>query len=127
MYFILGLIVGLVVGGGAVWILMRKSKPRLDNASQSNGARADGLPRAESPQSDPGFVNPAVGIKKENIAKLEEFVAGKSVTDKITNDDVQTLLDVSDATAERYLQELESRGLIKQFGEVGKEVYYLKV
>jgi len=42
----------------------------------------------------------------------------------IRNDDVQALLGVSDATAERYLQELETEGRIVQVGEAGKTVSY---
>lgn len=44
--------------------------------------------------------------------------------DKITNNDVEHLLEVSDATATRYLQQLENEGKIKQVGEVGKGVFY---
>jgi len=36
------------------------------------------------------------------------------------------LLGVSDATATRYLEELEHEGLIKQQGETGKYTYYQK-
>ena len=42
----------------------------------------------------------------------------------ITNNEVQALLGVSDATAERYLEELESAERIQQVGEVGKGVSY---
>ncbi|TAK58113.1 hypothetical protein EPO17_00375 [Patescibacteria group bacterium] len=46
--------------------------------------------------------------------------------DKITNDDVQKLVSVSDATATRYLDELEQEKLIRQIGPEGKYVYYEK-
>jgi Fic family protein len=62
--------------------------------------------------------------KEENIAKLKEFVASSS--GKITNDQVEKLLAVSDATAERYLNDLEAEGLIKQVGKDGQSVYYEK-
>ena len=42
----------------------------------------------------------------------------------ITNDDVEALLGVSDATAERYLEEMERAGGIIQIGRTGKTVSY---
>ncbi len=45
---------------------------------------------------------------------------------RITNDDVQKLVNVSDATATRYLEELEQEKLITQVGREGKYVYYEK-
>jgi Fic family protein len=45
---------------------------------------------------------------------------------RITNDDVQRLVNVSDATATRYLEELEQEKLITQVGREGKYVYYEK-
>lgn len=46
--------------------------------------------------------------------------------ERVTNDDVEELLEVSDATAERYLEQLEEAGIIKQMGRTGKFVYYTK-
>ena len=43
---------------------------------------------------------------------------------KATNDDIQALLEVSDATATAYLQELEKEGRIRQVGDTGQGVYY---
>lgn len=45
--------------------------------------------------------------------------------DKITNNDVEKLLGVSDASATNYLQELENEGKIRQVGKTGRSVYYL--
>ena len=44
---------------------------------------------------------------------------------KITNNDVEKLLGVSDATATNYLQELEDENKIKQIGKTGSGVYYV--
>lgn len=46
---------------------------------------------------------------------------------KISNDDIQKLLGVSDATATRYLDALEKEGLIRQVGGEGRGVYYEKL
>jgi len=71
------------------------------------------------------FVNDAELIKSENITKLKEYL--NSQTDsEINNEDVRKLLDVSDTTACRYLDDLEKEGLIKQVGTDGPKVYYKK-
>lgn len=59
--------------------------------------------------------------KQENKNKILELFKDKK---KITNNDVEELLNVSDATAERYLNELEKEGRAKQIGKTGKSVYY---
>ena len=41
---------------------------------------------------------------------------------EITNDEVEKLLHVSDATATRYLTELEKRGKLKQVGTTGRNL-----
>ncbi|MEK7564596.1 MAG: hypothetical protein AAB510_03485 [Patescibacteria group bacterium] len=46
---------------------------------------------------------------------------------KITNDNVEKLLHVSDATATRYLSILEKEGKIKQNGKTGKGVSYSRI
>jgi len=45
---------------------------------------------------------------------------------QLTNDQIQKLLGVSDATATRYLEELEKEGRIKQVGRTGRYVFYKK-
>jgi predicted HTH transcriptional regulator len=45
---------------------------------------------------------------------------------KITNNDVEKLLKVSDATSERYLNRLEKTGDITQKGKTGRSVFYTK-
>jgi len=62
---------------------------------------------------------------EENLAKLEKHIADMS--GKIRNNDVEKLLGVSDATAERYLQEMENRGILKQIGTIGKHTHYEKI
>ena len=62
--------------------------------------------------------------KGENLQKVLEFLASHG---QLTNDDVQKLLGVSDATATRYLEELEKEGRIRQGGREGRGVYYEKI
>ncbi|MDO8594315.1 MAG: winged helix-turn-helix domain-containing protein [bacterium] len=57
-------------------------------------------------------------------AAVEKVFAEIQQKGSITNDEVQAFLGVSDATAERYLQELETAGRINQVGDMGKNVSY---
>lgn len=120
MNFILGLIVGLIVGILGTYFIMKSKAPK-------GKTKETPLDSQEHLMGQAPFINPKVETRKENLAELEKLIGRKSADEKITNDEVQGLLKVSDATAERYLQELESQGLIRQFGGVGKEVYYQKV
>lgn len=61
--------------------------------------------------------------KKENLEKIRSLFAGRP---RVANNDIEKLLGVSDATATRYLDELEKEGLIRQVGKTGKHVYYKK-
>ena len=61
--------------------------------------------------------------KHKKLEKILEFLDTKR---KVTNDEVEKLLHVSDATATRYLSALEKEGKIKQVGKTGKAVTYTK-
>ena len=61
--------------------------------------------------------------KEENKEKLLEFFREQ---EKVTNNDVEKLLNVSDATATRYLNELEKERKVKQIGKTGNAVYYVQ-
>lgn len=62
--------------------------------------------------------------KQKRLEKILELLDAKK---KITNDEVEKLLHVSDATATRYLSELEKQGAIKQVGRTGKAVVYTRI
>ncbi len=60
----------------------------------------------------------------------EDFKMGCNLRDGenekgITCNEVEKLLDISESTAHRYLNELEKEGKIKQVGSTGKSVYYV--
>ena len=65
-------------------------------------------------------------IQNRKAKKLEKILEFLNVKSKITNDEVEKLLRVSDATATRYLSQLENEGKIKQVGRTGKAVTYTK-
>ncbi len=102
----LNFILGLIIGGGAVWVVMRSR--RLDSPIKSGNDRVVVYPEQ-------------VEQKKRNVEKVLEMARQ---TGKIANEDVEKTLKVSNATAERYLNELEKMGKIEQAGEIGRGVYY---
>ncbi|MEK7157439.1 MAG: winged helix-turn-helix transcriptional regulator, partial [Patescibacteria group bacterium] len=61
--------------------------------------------------------------KRKKRDKIMEAFTKKN---QITNDEVEKLLHVSDATATRYLSALEKEGKIIQVGKKGKGVLYIK-
>ena len=57
--------------------------------------------------------------------KLDRILVEIGKKGKITNDDVEKLLHISDKTAERYLSQLQKEGKIKTNGQKGKALLYL--
>ncbi|MDP2655205.1 MAG: DUF977 family protein [bacterium] len=68
-----------------------------------------------------GFIAEQTAKKAENKKKILEFVQANG---KIQNNDVEKLAGVSNATAERYLDELEKEGKLTQYGTIGQSVSY---
>ena len=59
--------------------------------------------------------------REKKLAKIMALFAKQTA---VTNDEVEKLLHVSDATATRYLSILEERGKLKQVGHTGRGVRY---
>jgi hypothetical protein len=59
--------------------------------------------------------------------KLDKVMSLFLKHSKITNDEVEKFLHVSDATATRYLSQLEKEGKIKQNGKTGHMVSYSRI
>lgn len=68
-----------------------------------------------------GFIAKQMEQKADNKRKILAFVQEHG---KIQNNDVEKLAGVSNATAERYLDELEKEGELTQHGEIGQSVFY---
>lgn len=62
--------------------------------------------------------------KRKKIDAILDLFAKQT---NLTNDEVEKLLHISDATATRYLETLEKEGKIKQVGKTGKGVNYTKI
>ena len=66
-------------------------------------------------------------IQSRKRKKLDKVMSLFLKKQKITNDEVEKFMHVSDATAERYLNTLEKENIIKQTGKTGKSVFYSKI
>ncbi len=102
---ILLLIFGILVGGTIVafWFA------RCTSCSETQKATSFNVEQAKK--------------KKENMAKILQYLASRA---QVSNNDIEQLLKVSNATAERYLDELEQSGLLVQIGRTGVKVIYKK-
>ena len=72
-------------------------------------------------KANTGFIAKQMEQKAENKQKILEFI---QTNGKIQNNDVEKLVGVSNATAERYLDELEKEGKLTQHGTIGQGVFY---
>jgi len=68
-----------------------------------------------------------IAIQDRKRKKRDKIMVALTTKNKITNDEVEKLLHVSDATATRYLSALEKEGKIKQVGKTGHGVVYQKI
>jgi hypothetical protein len=62
--------------------------------------------------------------KRKKLDKILKLFAKRT---SITNDEVEKFLYISDATATRYLSQLEKEGKIKQTGKTGHAVAYSRI
>ena len=72
-------------------------------------------------RSKTGLISGQMETKSKNKEKILAFVQEHG---KIQNNDVEKLVGVSNATAERYLNELEKEGKLIQHGTIGQGVFY---
>jgi len=93
---------------------------RRDDCSDDTNVDADGEDECKSDNKQ---------TEQKNLSKRQilEFLQDPSNSSgQVTNNDVEALLGVSDATATRYMHELEQDGEVRQIGTTGKGVYYIK-
>lgn len=72
------------------------------------------------------FAKGAAKIQLKKRLRIEKIMGLFAKKPQITNDEVEKVLHVSDATATRYLDQLEKENKIKQNGKTGKRVVYTK-
>ena len=120
IYFIFG----LIFGGLVAWFLVVKLQSRHTNKLEYVGM-SDVSKEAEEANrfKTEGLIEKQVKEKEENRRKILEILKNR---DEIANKDVERETGVSDATATRYLDELEKEGVLEQIGRIGTGVYYKK-
>lgn len=96
------------------------------SAPAATSASATPAPVVTHPARDL-LVKARATIQDRKAKKLDKILEFLNTKGKVTNDEVEKLLHVSDATATRYLSVLEKQGKIKQVGRTGKAVEYTRI
>ena len=65
--------------------------------------------------------------QREKEAGKEAIYGLLETNHPLTNNDVEAMLGISDATATRYFDELEKEGKVRQVGKTGRYVNYGRV
>ena len=78
---------------------------------------------------DGGLISRQSENKERNKKAIFELLTNPSTSlgasqPQITNNDVEAMLGISDATATRYFDELEKEGKVRQVGKTGRHVHY---
>jgi len=73
-------------------------------------------------QGGSGLLAKQAKKKVENEEKILEFLQNN---ERVANNDIEKMLGVSDATATRYMNELEKEQKVRQVGKTGNAVYYV--
>lgn len=105
--FITGLILGLALGSALGYYLRHHTRKTPDTAPLPNQ-----------------FTQHRQQQQLQKRQALEDIINYAQTHSRITNDEVEQLTNVSDATATRYLEELRQQGKLDQKGETGRGVYY---
>ena len=100
--------------------------PQAASAPVSPAPASTSTPQATHAARDL-LVKARATIQDRKRKKLDKIMKALTAKGKITNDEVEKLLHVSDATATRYLSALEKEGKIQQVGKTGKAVEYTRI
>ncbi|MEX2029271.1 MAG: hypothetical protein WD963_02200 [Candidatus Paceibacterota bacterium] len=123
-------------------IPIEPASPPADSGSHGTGQQNE---TAQTPVSEP-LAQPKSSLARELLIKARNAIQfrkrkkldrimtlfdkkknGSTGSPQVTNDEVEKLLHVSDATATRYLSQLKKEGRIKQNGKTGRGVSYSKM
>jgi len=122
-----------------------KPEPKAEEVKSEPVSESKPIPEPEQPKPIPEVIPAVVIISKSKSLARELLVKARNMIQfrkrkkldkvmtlfakqtKITNDEVEKFMHISDATATRYLSQLEKEGKIKQTGKTGKSVFYSKL
>jgi predicted HTH transcriptional regulator len=118
LYFIAGVALGFWVKGRTSKSFLPRSKEEMEEIrEEAMGALAERTEHRKEKILE--FMKNEAIHQKE----LEACNPGKAGVG-VVRADIEKLLEVSDTTARKYLNELEAENKIKQMGENGRDVYY---
>ena len=124
--FLIGIGIGVVVGGGVVWILAGRKARKIEEETRKQLERTEKERKEEErcAAQSKGLeeYNQKLAERKEKLKSqiLQLFDDKKQVT----NSDVGEALNIPSRSAVRYLEELEQEGKIRQVGDIGRGVRY---
>jgi len=109
--------------------------PSTQPAPEPSPSVPSDVPMREAASAQTGILRTArdllvkarVTMQDRKRKKRDKIMEALTKKNKITNDEVEKLLHVSDATAERYLAVLVKEGKIKQDRKTGAGVAYTKI
>lgn len=106
--------------------------PETPKSQAENPQNQTQIPVASATVTEPNFLQQLLQkanavLRSRKRKKLDAVMTLFAKRTKITNDEVEKLLHVSDATATRYLSTLEREGKIVQAGKTGHSVFYTKI
>lgn len=119
MSVFLYILLGVILGAGAVLALMKKRvgeiEAELVRTEKERDEQADFVSGIDE------FNRKMQEMKKERKQKIIDKLAGVK---NIKTNETADMLEISRATAFRYLEELEKEGKIEQVGAYGRNVEY---
>lgn len=110
---------GIVLGAGAVWVIMKKRVGELEIELKRTEKEKEEQENVALGLAD--FNRHMQKIKEDRKQKILEKLTEQG---KVKTDEVADVLKVSRASAFRYLEELEKQGKIEQIGAFGRNVEY---
>ena len=99
--------------------------PAPETPAEPQSSQTQAATTVIRPQGDLAAANAKIQATRQK--RLDKIMSRLSEKGKITNDEVEKLLRVSDATATRYLDALEKEGRVRQEGKTGRSVVYVRI
>lgn len=114
-----GIYILVIVGLGGVcgWLFWRNWKSKKE-------AEVVGRERDEYASFGEGISLYQQKVADKKLEYKNKILDLLKESGRVSNKDVTNRLGVSETTAERYLDELEKEGKIKQIGKTGRNVFY---
>ena len=119
-------VVGIVVGGGVIWVLVGRKARKIEEETRKQLERTE-----KEREEEERCAAQSKGLEEYNqkLAERKEKLKARILqlfdhAKEITNSDVGEALNIPSRSAVRYLEELEQEGKIRQVGDIGRGVRY---